>query len=64
MGSSPFFSSHGEIYGLVHVGKQPDHEICGEKGLKNTMGKKGHDLRNDLNVFWFCQEHEKDKNQY
>ena len=42
VGSSPFFSPCVEIYGLVHVGGQPEHEICGEKkGLENTMGKKG-----------------------
>ena len=30
-GSSPVFSPSGEIYGLIHVGRQPEREICGEK---------------------------------
>ena len=25
------FSPHGEIYGLVHVGRQPEREICGKR---------------------------------
>ena len=29
--SSPFFSSRGEIYRLVHVGRQPECEICLKK---------------------------------
>ena len=41
MESRPFFSPHGKIYGLIHVGREPEREICGGKGLENTMGKKG-----------------------
>ena len=42
--SSPFFSPCGEIYGLVHVGRQPECEICGEKkDQKYNEEKKEHD---------------------
>ena len=42
MGSSPFFSPSGEIYGLVHIDRKPEREICGEKkDLKLQWGKKG-----------------------
>ena len=28
---SSLFSPRGGIYGLVHVGRQPEREICGQK---------------------------------
>ena len=34
------FSPRGKIYGLVHIGRQPEREIYGKKRLENTMGKK------------------------
>ena len=38
-----------KIYGLVHVGRQPEHEICGEKkDLKIQWGKKEHDPTNSI----------------
>ena len=41
-GSSLFFSPSGEIYGLVHVRRQPEREICEKKkDLKVQWGKKG-----------------------
>ena len=30
-----------EIYGLVHVGRQPEREICKEKNLKIQWEEKG-----------------------
>ena len=42
--SSPFLSPGGEIYGLVHIGRQPERNIRGKKkNLKIQWEKKGHD---------------------